>query len=166
MCNAVKPWRCTCCAYALFYFPGTPAAGVDGWEIKRAPGVEAALAGAALSPHTLAAALEALPADTRPEPPAAEFVDAAAQGILLEALAPLVQQVSPPSGYRRVLSCVKHPAAMSAGAITHEHKPAGQQLQCHVWTRTGEVSRMLFRCCFQQPLTLLRAEVIHCTSPC
>jgi hypothetical protein len=55
--------------------------------------VEAALAGAALAPHTLVAALEALPADTRPAPEAAEFIDAVAQGILLEALAPLVQQV-------------------------------------------------------------------------
>ncbi len=54
--------------------------------------MEAALAGAALAPHTLVAALEALPADTRPAPEAAEFIDAVAQGILLEALAPLVQQ--------------------------------------------------------------------------
>lgn len=85
-------------------FPGMPAAGMDGWEVKRARGVEAALAGAALSPHALVAALEALPGDTKPEPLAAEFVDAAAQGILLEALAPLVQQVSTPSGYCRVFS--------------------------------------------------------------
>ena len=66
---------------------------MDGWQIKRCAGVEAALTDAALAPHTLVAALEALPTDTKPEPTEAEFVDAAAQGILLEALAPLVQQV-------------------------------------------------------------------------
>ena len=67
---------------------------MDGWQTKRCGGVEAALTDAALAPHTLVAALEALPADTQPEPTKQEFVDAAAQGILLEALAPLVQQVS------------------------------------------------------------------------
>ena len=70
-------------------------AGMDGWQIRRCAGVEAALTDAALAPHTLVAALEALPADTKPEPTKQEFIDAAAQGILLEALAPLVQQVRP-----------------------------------------------------------------------
>ncbi len=81
--------------------PRRARAGADGWQIRACAGVEAALAGAALAPHTLVAALEALPADTRPAPEAAEFIDAVAQGILLEALAPLVQQARARPGLPR-----------------------------------------------------------------
>ena len=80
---------------------------MDGWQTKRCAGVEAALTDAALAPHTLVAALEALLADTQPEPTKQEFVNAAAQGILLEALAPLVQQVRAlPGGNKDPGECV------------------------------------------------------------
>ena len=91
---------------------------MDGWQTKRCAGVEAALTDAALAPHTLVAALEALPADTQPLPTKQEFVDAAAQGILLEALAPLVQQVRLlPGGNATIWASVWTIARLEPGVV-------------------------------------------------
>jgi CO/xanthine dehydrogenase FAD-binding subunit len=63
--------------------------------VRRAPAAEKALVGSASCVSTIAAAVKAILDDVRPgELPDAEFLRGAAQGLLFQALASILKQVT------------------------------------------------------------------------
>lgn len=72
---------------------GEGTAGDEGWAIKRSAAVEEAFRGRAPDVATLVTALEALPRDLLLGGPQAGYLAQAAEGLLLQAFAPLVSQV-------------------------------------------------------------------------
>ncbi|KAL4424396.1 hypothetical protein ABPG77_005639 [Micractinium sp. CCAP 211/92] len=121
--------------------PGIPPAAVaivlgyksgDGWVAKRARAAEAALTGARLDATSLVAALRALCTDVAPGQHPQEFA-AMAQGLLLQAIGPLVREQYAadggcPAGLERLLQVPppSAPPAPMAGRQEFEPAPSAQ----------------------------------------